>query len=188
MRHPRRADARVVHSTSALGYATLCLFIERDFSTVTVQDILQRSGVSRTTFYAHYRNKHDALYSTIDRNFQVLDEMLAHPSPVGVRLFPVAEFLENAAASRPFVQALRRSGEMGAFRSVCVEHAARFIARRLAELRLASSMPARVLARMLAGALVETLDWWEDHGGAMRSVDIDIAFHALARGVLRPSR
>ena len=185
VRKPRTSDARVMHSTAAAGYAALTLLIERDFRVVTVQDILDRSGVSRTTFYAHFRNKQDALYSAIDRNLEVLDSLLANRSPLGTRIFPVAEFLDHATASRTFVAALRRAGEMADFRALCVGHIAQLIERRLDTLRLASTIARPVLARMLAGAVIEILDWWEDHGASMRSVDIDVAFHALARGVLR---
>jgi hypothetical protein len=38
---------------------------------------------------------------------------------------------------------------------------------------------------MLAGALVESVRWWQDHPGAATPAEIDAAFHQLARGVLQ---
>ena len=40
---------------------------QRDYSEVTVEDILDKSGISRSTFYAHFKNKEDLLAS-ISRN------------------------------------------------------------------------------------------------------------------------
>jgi hypothetical protein len=38
---------------------------------------------------------------------------------------------------------------------------------------------------MLAGALVESVRWWQDHPGAATPAEVDAAFHQLARGVVR---
>jgi hypothetical protein len=59
----RTADARVRRTRLQLGTALLNLIIEKPINDVTVQDILDRSGVGRSTFYLHYRDKDDLLVS-----------------------------------------------------------------------------------------------------------------------------
>jgi len=178
-------DPRVARTTHALGRALVDLIQERDFSEITVQNILDRAGVGRTTFYAHYRNKEDVLHSRYERLFVALESVLDRPSPLGRRLFPVAEFLEHVGEARPIVDALRSSGQLEVLWALCVGYAARIIERRIDDLAgIASGLPRPLAARMLAGALMEAIEWWQDHPSAASPAAMDAAFHQLARALL----
>lgn len=54
-------DARKTRSRQAILDAFLALLLERDYSKITVADILERSGVGRATFYAQFKGKDDLL-------------------------------------------------------------------------------------------------------------------------------
>ena len=65
-------------------------------------------------------------------------------------------------------------------------YAAGIIERRLEEWpEVRAAVPRRLLARMLAGALVEMFRWRQEHPLATVTAELDDAFHELARGVLR---
>ena len=186
VRKPAAPDPRVARSTHALGRALIALMQERDFDEITVQHVLDRSGVGRATFYAHYRNKEDALQSSYDRVFASFEGLLARPSAGAARLFPVTEFLAHVGESRGVVDALRRAGRLEDAWSLLAGRAARLIERRLAAWPGVAPAVARPLAaRMLAGALVETIRWWQEHPAAATPAEVDAAFHELARGLLR---
>jgi AcrR family transcriptional regulator len=88
----------VARTTEALGRALVTLLEERAFDAITVQDILDRAGVGRTAFYAHYRNKHDVLFSSYETLLARFEALLDRPSAFGApgtRLFPVAEFVAH---------------------------------------------------------------------------------------------
>ena len=53
---PRRGRTR-----SAINQSFVSLLCERDYAAITLQDILERAHVGRSTFYAHYRNKEELL-------------------------------------------------------------------------------------------------------------------------------
>src|ERR1700712_5856606 len=56
-RHAQRAQR-----TRELMLATMYqLALEKDYREITVQDLLDRSGVARSTFYTHFRDKEDLL-------------------------------------------------------------------------------------------------------------------------------
>ncbi|HEY0779285.1 MAG TPA: TetR/AcrR family transcriptional regulator [Gemmatirosa sp.] len=192
---PVDLDPRAARTTRALGRALITLLEERAFDAITVQDILDRAGVGRTTFYAHYRNKHDVLYSSYEGVFASLEPLVERPvagasargdaEPDG-RLFPVAEFLAHVGDVRTFVDALRRDGLLDDAWAMLVGYAARMIARRLEGWSgLPAGAPHPLLARMLAGALVESVRWWQDHPAAATPAEVDAAFHGLARRVLQ---
>jgi AcrR family transcriptional regulator len=79
----REPDPRAARTTGALGRALVALLEERAFDAITVQDILDRAGVGRTAFYAHYRNKHDVLFSSYEGMLAAFDGLVDRPSPFG---------------------------------------------------------------------------------------------------------
>ena len=54
-------DKRKAHTRSAIHRAFVELLVERGYASITVQDVLDRSGVGRATFYAHFHGKEDLL-------------------------------------------------------------------------------------------------------------------------------
>jgi AcrR family transcriptional regulator len=182
----RTTDARVVRTTDALGRALVALIEERDFHTITVQQVLDHAGIARSTFYAHYRNKEDVLQDSYERLFSHLEALLDRRAGMGARLFPLREFLEHVATSDGFVASLRRAGRVDELWLLFTDYSARIIERRLPT----SGVPnvSRVLsARMLAGALLESTRWWLDHRTSLSPTEMDASFHALAYRMLRPT-
>ena len=68
----KRMDARVRRTRDALGDALVALMQEKPFDTITVQDVLDRAKVGRSTFYAHYSDKDDLLMSDAEEFFESL--------------------------------------------------------------------------------------------------------------------
>jgi AcrR family transcriptional regulator len=57
----KREDPRVVRTRKLLNQAFFELMDEKGFQAITVQDVADRAGVNRATFYAHYEDKYDLL-------------------------------------------------------------------------------------------------------------------------------
>ena len=176
-----REDPRVTRSTSALGHALLELLQERELDAITVREIVARAGVGRTTFYAHYRSKEDVLHSSYERVFDSFESLLERSADG--RLFPVREFLEHLADAAPALRALERARQFDAATAMLSGYATRMIARRM-QRHEGRAVPAAALARMLAGALVEMVEWWRDHPAEASPTRMDAAFHAFARAVV----
>ena len=52
-------DRRVQRTHHLLNHALLSLIQEKGFEALTVQDIIDRANVGRSTFYAHFADKED---------------------------------------------------------------------------------------------------------------------------------
>jgi len=63
----RKTDRRVQRTRDLLLDAFVALMIERGFEKLTVQHLLDRAGVGRATFYAHFRSKEDLLACSVAR-------------------------------------------------------------------------------------------------------------------------
>lgn len=182
---PDDADVRVARSARALRLAMHDLLYEQAFDTITVQHIIERAGVSRGTFYARYRNKDDALLASFEGMF---GSMAAHldASPKDRRLVPVEELLEHFAQARPVMASLRSAGRLDGILEYGVDLLADLIERRLPRTPARPSLPPRLTARMLAGALLEMTLWWLDHSDRSTPSILDREFHTMAQRMFAP--
>jgi AcrR family transcriptional regulator len=188
VRNSAGVDARTRQTTTALAHALIQLIQESGrFENITVRQILQRSGVGRTTFYAHFRSKEDVLHSTYEGIFGGHKDQLRQDTSANPRLFPVSEFFEHLAGARPVMVAFRKAGLADDMRTQFIGYAADIIECRIRDLNLSTTVQPRLAARMLAAALIESMDWWFDHE-SISAAEIDTAFHLLARTVIANSR
>ena len=60
-----RPDRRVGKTRRALKEALTDLILEQGYESVTVQDVIDRADVGRSTFYAHFLDKDDLLMAIL---------------------------------------------------------------------------------------------------------------------------
>jgi AcrR family transcriptional regulator len=96
-----KLDPRVRRTRQMLEKAFNDLIEEKGFQAISVQDITERAGVNRATFYAHFEDKFDLLDYSIRQSFrQEIDKRTlnaCHFSPDNLRNLVVAvcEFVKN---------------------------------------------------------------------------------------------
>jgi AcrR family transcriptional regulator len=175
-----REDARVERTIRVLRGALAELLQEQTFRDITVQQILVRAGVSRATFYAHFRNKDDALLSSYEGMFSALERQLDTGPSRTRRLVPMAELLEHLAASGAVFASLHASGRLESIWNFGTDLLADMIERRRTPAAAGSALDPKLAARMLAGACVEMTKWWLDHQQVLSPQAMDDRFHQLA--------
>jgi len=178
----KKTDARVRRTRDALGDALIALMQEKAFETITVQEVLDRAHVSRSTFYTHYSDKDDLLMSDSEEFFEALSMALSAHGDKSDRVFPVKEFFNHLADVQPFYKALVKSGKFQENMELARGHFARGIERRLSELPRAKSIPANersAIAFTHAGALLSLLTWWLDRGMREPPEQMDELFHRM---------
>lgn len=62
-------DKRIAKTDAAIYQAFGACLKEKEFSKIAIEDILQKAGVSRSTFYAHFKTKDDVLDSLLRNIF-----------------------------------------------------------------------------------------------------------------------
>jgi AcrR family transcriptional regulator len=178
----KKTDARVRRTRDALGDALIALMQEKPFDTITVQDVLDRAHVSRSTFYTHYSDKDDLLMSDAEEFFEALSMALSQHGDTSDRVFPVREFFAHLSDVQPFFKALVKSGKYHENMELARGHFARGIERRLAELPRGKTIPANQLPAIAfahAGALLSLLTWWLDRGMRESPAEMDELFHNM---------
>jgi AcrR family transcriptional regulator len=177
-----KTDRRVVRTRDVLGDALVALMQEKPFESITVQHVLDRAGVSRSTFYEHYEDKNDLFLSDAAEFFEAMSTALSRHGDKSNRVAPVCEFFGHVAEQRRFHNALVASGKIQDLWEMGEEYFARGIEQRLAELPgvpiMAPPRPA-ALARAFAGALFSLLSWWIQRGPEMSATQMDELFHRM---------
>jgi AcrR family transcriptional regulator len=177
-----KPDRRVTRTRDRLGDALIDLIQEKPFDDLTVQDVLDRAGVSRSTFYAHYRDKNDLFMSDVDEFLGHMAGMLSQRRESSDRVAPVREFFAHVADQEKLHAALVESGRIHEFTDLARDHFARGIEQRLAERPRSGGIEEderRALSQALAGAMLSLMSWWLAHGRPESPEEMDRLFHRI---------
>lgn len=178
----RKPDPRAARTRDRLGDALLELLVAKHFDDITVQEVLDRARISRSTFYEHYRDKNDLLLSDVDQFFEEMSSLLARNNDRSERVAPIAELFTHVAAARDLYAVLVESGRGHDVRELGEAHFARSIAERLARMRRRSPLPVEAraaLSHALAGSLFSLLTWWVRQGMTTSPTQMDVLFHRM---------
>ncbi len=178
----RKPGRRVRRTRVVLGDALIEHILEKPFDAITVQEVLDRAGVSRSTFYTHYSDKNDLFVSDVDEGLQGMAMWLVKRNEASDRVAPVREFFGHVGQNQHLYAALVTSRKLQDFLDLALGHFARGIDLRLATLPRAHSIPAAerpALASALAGSLLALLVWWMRHGTPGSAEEMDTLFHHL---------
>jgi AcrR family transcriptional regulator len=178
----RKPDARVRRTHERLGMALMELIRDKPINAVTVQEVLDRASVGRSTFYLHFRDKNDLLLSQLERFLEIQSTALSIRKEVSHRVAPVAEMFAHISSQQKLYRALVDSGRLNDFFDLAQGYFARGIERRLRESKRVAKMSQRELtvrSVALAGSLLSLLRWYLDRGSKESPAEIDELFHRM---------
>jgi AcrR family transcriptional regulator len=161
---------------------------EKSFDKITVQELLDRAGVGRSTFYLHYSDKHDLFLSDVEDFFEKFSTALRRQGASPKRLLPVKELLTHVREAQEFYAAVVNSGKINDVHALGRGFFARSIEERLQTAGLEIDPIRRsAYAHALAGSFFSLLDWWMDKGMKADPQKMDDLFHRLAwSGLTKP--
>lgn len=177
-----KIDSRVRRTRDALGDALIALMQEQPFDSITVQHILDRAEIGRSTFYSHYRDKNDLFLSDLEDFFEGMSTMLLRRREDSHRVVPVGEMFAHIAEMRSLHTALVAADKQRDFLELGQGYFARAIDQRLAELPSTREIapPRRTaMAHAFAGAFLSLLSWWIAQPAPPSAEDMDQIFHQM---------
>jgi AcrR family transcriptional regulator len=161
-------DRRVRRTRKLLHDAFIALAIEKGYEKTTIQDILDRADVGRSTFYTHYRDKAELLTASFDGMHQQLLRQLAEvptTSTIDVTL-PAALLFDHAYQNQRVYRAL--CGHQGG--AVVQRHLRSLIGDLLRKHMRpefsagGTEVSADIAAEFYTSAALGLLVWWIAHG------------------------
>ena len=183
-----RPDRRVSRTKRALHEALVTLIRERDYEDISVQQILDRADVGRSTFYTHYRDKDELLVDGIHDMIRSVSPAASTAAADDFTWFSLPILEHHERHRRAVAQRLT-----GSARAVLHEHLRHVLARMVRERiktsrrRSASRIPPELLAPYVSATFVLVLNWWLDSGSSLTAADVHDVFRSLVAGSL-PSR
>jgi AcrR family transcriptional regulator len=187
-----KTDRRVQRTRELLQKALIELISERRYDAITIQDLVDRANVGRTTFYLHYSSKdelfiscHEAIVSEF--HFGPLyplsrEELLSPEVPPGMtsafrHLEEARVLLYPIFLGKDSLLILRRIRDRSA---QAIEASLR-----AAFAEADSTIPFDVLANYLAGAQIALVQWWLEKRQPHTPENLAQTFHRLQRAVIR---
>jgi AcrR family transcriptional regulator len=180
-----KPDRRVRRTRRALQDALIALILEKGYEAVTVQDILDRADVGRSTFYAHFLDKEALLTSQFENLQADFEQHWAQGGHgVGLLAFSLPMFLHAQRYQR-------------VYRAVVGKHSGQLIHQHLESYLMAhvqrqfeqenvgkpvGDIPRDLLAHHIVSSFMSLLIWWLEHGlphPAERMADL---YQRLMRG------
>jgi AcrR family transcriptional regulator len=176
---PAAADRRVRRTQVALIDALVALVLEKRYDAITIQDLLDRADVGRSTFYSHYRGKDDLVLRSFEGLIAMLDQAVERDASPARRLAPVRELFEHIGAFGPFHRALARAHMLDRVYQVGTDFLSARIARRLESRAPSAGVPVAPMAAAYAGALFALLRWWLEHDMPFSPDEMDRMYHRM---------
>jgi len=157
-------DRRVRRTRTALLDALLTLMVEKGYEAVTVQDLIDRADVGRSTFYAHFTDKSDLLHEALSALRTIIEPAPGAPAPDRRRpLHFSRRMFHHVGDQQPLLKALL--GHPGASLVIAeIERMLLDIVQAELEAFAASQAPVRIPLDLLGHSVVASylaaLTWW----------------------------
>jgi AcrR family transcriptional regulator len=187
-------DRRVQRTRRQLHQALLSRILEKKYEAITVQDILDRADIGRSTFYTHFRDKDELLVSGFQHFKASLEsgEGASSASPGRPYESIVAcssAMFEHAARYREVHRALHGSKAEAVVRrnlhSVFFDVIGARVEREMRRRRPRDpSISPELLTVFLVSTQLAVLNWWIDARRPMPVEDVDAAYRRLVLPVL----
>jgi AcrR family transcriptional regulator len=180
---------------------------KRPLENISVQDVIETAGVSRSAFYAHYDDKVDLLLSDMDEFLERMAMLLVVQNEQSNRIAPVGEFFRHVGESVEIRGALARSERLQDFFDLAVEHFGRGIEARLKQItereaaqqrqsdgfvaaskKMVREPGTELVPHALAGAFIGLLNSWIRTGQRQSAESMDTLFHQMVWAGLARTR
>ena len=190
----KNLDRRVRRTQKSLHEALIALLLEKNYDAITVQEVLDRADVGRSTFYAHFQSKDELLISGMDGLRSTLNAAIRegrtsakrHESLLG---FSRAMF-DHVNEYRPVYYALVRTQVFPLVRQHLLGLLSELIERECrAELvklkKSKAEVPIELFISHLSTTFFTVLTWWLDKRVRASTADLDQYFRALVLPALQ---
>jgi AcrR family transcriptional regulator len=178
-------DARAKRSRDELAWALIGLMHEKSYDDIGVQEICERAGVGRSTFYTHFQDKDEMFVRHIVLFGEWMGARLNWDDTTQCYRFELEFLLEHVREMRPVYDSLARSRKADLILKVWHNKFAEGFERRIVETRTGEvqAVPAALLAQHIAGTVMNLLTWWFDHGYPLAAREMNENFQRLIAGL-----
>jgi AcrR family transcriptional regulator len=177
-----KSDRRTNRTRRSLSRAMVDLIKEKRFDDITVQNVIDRADVSRSTFYSHFRDKEDLFQKDWERFLQGLADHIEWDKAGHEKFVPALFLFQHLQEFQPFYKGLVRSRKTDSVFKTGVAYLTQEVESSLSQWGIKKakpSVPIPILAHYLASELFALLRWWLDREMPYSPERMDEIFHDL---------
>jgi AcrR family transcriptional regulator len=187
----KKEDRRSLRSRTMLSEALIDLIIEKGYAAITVQDIIDRANVGRTTFYAHFQDKEELLVGNLAGLREFIKEQIELNSE---KALPVEFRFEFSLAMLQHIQGHKRLYRAVAHKqsgNIVMHHLQRTLSSLVIDEvnKLSPSknmaIPQEIAVDFIVNTFFILVSWWMDQSKPGSADEIDRLFHRLTLSGLR---
>lgn len=178
----KKTDRRSERTRKSLRDALIELILKKHYDAITVQNIIDRADVGRSTFYAHFRDKEDLFRGDWERFLNFLVQQIDFENIEKGRFVPIKELFGHLKDFHPFYRALVRSRKSDQLFNTGINQLAKLIEDKLTlslRKRQSTLIPVSILSNYLANEMFTFLRWWLDQNMPYSPERMDEIFHHL---------
>lgn len=155
-------DRRVNKTVQALRSALFELIQEKHYDSITVQDIIERANVGRSTFYTHFRDKEDLFIGDWKSFLSLIAGHIDVRQAASGRVAPIEGLMMHLKDFHAYYRALVRSGKTDRLFTLGTEFLAEGIEKKLVADKVELSIPPAICAHFISLQIFGSLKWWLD--------------------------
>ncbi len=181
-----KQDRRSQRTRHLLSEALIQLIREKDYSTISVSDIIERANVGRSTFYAHYRDKDDLFLGELDRVIEFLGQRI--PSQEELPYFPSLGLFIHVGEEYELYKALLWTPGIDLLMKHMQKSLSSRVEQGLEQSEQKYEVPLPVLANFITGSFLTLLKWWLENKKSYSPEQMDAIFKNLTMPGLEAAR
>ena len=188
-------DRRIQKTRKLLQEALVSLILEKNYESISVQDILDRANVGRSTFYTHFQNKDELLINGVHHDLR--------------GMLQTAQVAASTVPSKPYEKIIGFSLTMfehayeyrGVWKALLVSRAGAVVRQNIQEMladlirdgyrkefqrrrKADFEVPFELLIHFLASTFMSVMTWWLNQSNPILPKKIDIVFRSLVMPVI----
>lgn len=178
----QKQDRRIERTRKMLRDSLTELIMEKDYDKITVQDIIDRANVGRSTFYTHFLDKDDLLIGELSVfRIDVADHFEIQGE--GVNPLSTLTIFEHVQENYPLYRAMIGTEGIELASRMAKKKISEHLENRfkqLLEIGHVVPVPAPVIIQFLTGALFDMMAWWLDNKMPYTPEEMDEMYLKLA--------
>ncbi len=178
-------DRRILKTREAIQDALYSLMSEKQYNKITIQNIIDRANVGRSTFYSHFATKDELLLSSVEHFLQILNDYIKsyfESEGEKARIIPVVELFEHIKQNSRVIKGMYNAESSELF----FERVQRFWNSQIEEYLSSKQtkgkklkVPIEVLTNHISSTFIYMLKWWVDNKMPYSPIEMDQYFQEL---------
>jgi len=181
----RELDRRTQKTNQAIHEALMSLMSKKHYDEITIQNIIDKANIGRSTFYSHYATKDELLFESIEPMLEMVNNCIIKYIECGGMYSEIAtvsalfeHLKENSHMLKRLIKAESSTLFFDRIALRCNKQIEKYLSTKLAS-GLTSQIPLSLLTHHISTTMVGLIKWWSNNDMTYSPTEMNQFFHEL---------